>query len=73
MLVIERRAGELVRIGDEIQVHVLDSDGDTVRLGIDAPRDIAVRAVDATQPAPTLVEQENDGNTRTPRKEGDES
>lgn len=42
MLVLTRRAGESIVIGDEVRVVVLDVRGDTVRLGIDAPRSVQV-------------------------------
>lgn len=42
MLVVSRRAGESVVIGDNITVSVLDVRGDVVRIGIDAPRSVAV-------------------------------
>jgi carbon storage regulator len=42
VLVLTRRAGESIVIGDEVRVVVLDVRGDTVRLGIDAPRSVQV-------------------------------
>ena len=42
MLVLSRRLGESVMIGDDITVTVLEVRGDIVRLGIDAPRDVKV-------------------------------
>jgi len=42
MLVVSRRAGESVVIGDDVTVSVLEVRGDVVRIGIDAPRSIAV-------------------------------
>jgi carbon storage regulator len=42
MLVITRKAGEAIRIGDEITITVLDVAGSTVRIGIDAPTEIPV-------------------------------
>ncbi len=42
MLVISRRTGESMRIGDDITVKVIDVRGGNVRLGITAPRDIPV-------------------------------
>ena len=42
MLVLTRRAGESIVIGDDVCVVVLDVRGDTVRLGIDAPRSVQV-------------------------------
>ncbi len=42
MLVLTRKKDESIIIGDEIAVMVLGIEGDQVRLGITAPRDIAV-------------------------------
>ena len=42
MLVLSRREKERIILGDEIVVTVLRLDGDRVRLGIEAPRDIIV-------------------------------
>jgi carbon storage regulator len=42
MLVLTRRTGESIMIGDDVRIVVLDVRGDTVRLGIEAPRSIQV-------------------------------
>ena len=42
MLVLTRRSGESVRIGDDVTVTVLDVRGDVVRVGIQAPRSVPV-------------------------------
>ena len=42
MLVLSRTRGQSVMIGDEIDVTVIDMRGDKVRLGINAPRNVAV-------------------------------
>lgn len=42
MLILTRRAGEAVMVGDEVKVVVLGAWGSQVRLGIDAPREVAV-------------------------------
>ena len=42
MLVLTRRAGESLVIGDAVVVRVLEVRGDVVRVGIDAPRDVQV-------------------------------
>lgn len=42
MLVLSRRVGESVVIGDNITVTVLEVRGDVIRVGIDAPRAIPV-------------------------------
>jgi carbon storage regulator len=42
MLILTRRVGETVVIGDEVQVTVLGVKGNQVRLGVTAPRDVSV-------------------------------
>jgi carbon storage regulator len=42
MLILTRRTGEALKIGDEVTVTVLGVKGNQVRLGIDAPRSVAV-------------------------------
>ena len=42
MLILTRRVGEAVRIGDEISVTILAVKGNQVRIGFDAPKDVAV-------------------------------
>jgi carbon storage regulator len=43
MLVLSRRMGESVVIGDDIVITVLEYRGDVVRIGVEAPRHIQVR------------------------------
>ena len=42
MLVLTRRVGESVIIGDNITVTILEVRGDVIRVGIDAPREVNV-------------------------------
>lgn len=42
MLILTRRVGETVMIGDDVTVTVLGVKGNQVRIGINAPRDVAV-------------------------------
>jgi carbon storage regulator len=42
MLIITRKAGERVMIGDDIVVHVMELVGGSVRIGIEAPRSVPV-------------------------------
>jgi carbon storage regulator len=53
MLVLTRKPGQKILIGDEIEVTILDIRGEGIRVGISAPRDVriqreeVVRAVEA--------------------------
>ncbi|MBL6752153.1 MAG: carbon storage regulator CsrA [Nevskia sp.] len=42
MLILTRRVGETVMIGDEVTVTVLGIKGNQVRLGVKAPKNVAV-------------------------------
>jgi carbon storage regulator len=42
MLILTRRLTEEIRIGDEITIAVLGINGDSVRLGIQAPKHVTV-------------------------------
>lgn len=42
MLILTRRPGEAVRIGDEVEVYVVAVDGNQVRIGVKAPKSVAV-------------------------------
>lgn len=58
MLVLSRKIGEVICIGDEIQVVVLEVKGGRVKLGFAGPRDVQIRRgelPDSTQFAETAV------------------
>lgn len=42
MLILTRKTGETITIGENIQIRVLGIKGGQVRIGIDAPREISV-------------------------------
>ena len=42
MLILTRRVGETVMIGNEVTVTVLGVKGNQVRVGVNAPKDVAV-------------------------------
>jgi len=42
MLVLSRKLNETIKIGDDIELRVLEIKNDTVRLGIEAPKSIEI-------------------------------
>ncbi|MBL7002505.1 MAG: carbon storage regulator CsrA [Gammaproteobacteria bacterium] len=42
MLILTRRVGETIMVGDEVTVTVLGVKGNQVRIGVNAPREVAV-------------------------------
>lgn len=42
MLVLTRRTGEAIRVGHDVVVTIMGLKGNQVRLGIDAPKEVAV-------------------------------
>jgi carbon storage regulator len=42
VLTLTRSVGETIRIGDDIEIHVVEVRGGTVRLGFKAPREVAI-------------------------------
>ena len=57
MLVLSRREGERIKVGDSIVVTVVRVTGDRVRVGIEAPSEILVLRdeLQARKPAPPLL------------------
>jgi carbon storage regulator len=49
MLVLTRRVGELILIGDEIELKVIEIKNDRVRIGITAPKSLPI-----ARPAPEI-------------------
>ncbi|WP_073670223.1 carbon storage regulator CsrA [Pseudomonas aeruginosa] len=42
MLILTRRVGETLMVGDDVTVTVLGVKGDQVRIGVNAPKEVAV-------------------------------
>ncbi|MCM3635955.1 carbon storage regulator CsrA [Paenibacillus camelliae] len=42
MLVLKRKVGEVVRIANDIEVHVLAVEGEVIKLGFEAPKHIPI-------------------------------
>ena len=54
MLVLSRRVGESVVVGDDVTITVLEVRGDVIRLGIDAPRSVAVHRAELLEQLETI-------------------
>ncbi len=42
MLVLSRKKGERIIIGENIEVTIIDIQGDVIKLGIDAPKEVSI-------------------------------
>lgn len=42
MLVLSRKPGETIKIGDDIEIRILEVKGDTIRVGINAPKTVDI-------------------------------
>ena len=65
MLILTRRVGETLMIGDEVTVTVLGVKGNQVRLGVNAPRTVAVHREEIYE----RIRREQDGTATPPSKE----
>lgn len=69
MLVLTRKQGEVIQIGDSITITVLRMKGKSVRLGIKAPKDFnVIRGELAFEAAEESVAQEGEASARTIEK-----
>jgi carbon storage regulator len=72
MLILTRRIGESVVIGDDIHITVLGVKGNQVRLGVNAPKDVSVHREEIYQRIQFEKEaEEKSGNTASVTNIGD--
>ncbi|ART62309.1 carbon storage regulator CsrA [Kushneria marisflavi] len=62
MLILTRRVGETLMVGDEITVTVLGVKGNQVRLGVNAPRDVSVHREEIYQ---RIQQEKGDSESET--------
>jgi carbon storage regulator len=67
MLVLTRKKGERVMIGDDIVVTVIDVRGDGVRIGFDAPRGVSIQRAEVV----SAVKEANTGAAASAAQTGD--
>jgi carbon storage regulator len=68
MLILTRRVGETIMIGNDVTVTVLGVKGNQVRVGVSAPRDVAVHREEIFE---RIKHEEQDGGSDRPSKSGD--
>lgn len=63
MLTLTRKVGESIRIGDDIEIVVKEIRRNQVRIGIVAPRDVAIYREEVYDAIKDPDEEDDDSNT----------
>ncbi|HZK43220.1 MAG TPA: carbon storage regulator CsrA [Syntrophomonadaceae bacterium] len=67
MLVLSRKKGESIIIGENIEITIVEIQGDVIRLGIEAPREISIYRQELWEE----IKKSNQEATQTVEKLGD--
>lgn len=57
MLILTRRKGEKIKIGDDIEITITSVEGNSVRVGVDAPKNVEILRTE-------LLERYNQNKTK---------
>lgn len=67
MLVLSRKPGERIHIGDDIVITLVRVGPNNSRIGIEAPRGVSIRREEIDQPAINVVDNNNHPGTEATR------
>lgn len=67
MLILTRRVGEKIKINNDIDITILSTDRNSVKIGIDAPKDVSIHREEIYERI------QNENNKKKEKKENDES
>ena len=68
MLILTRRVGESLRIGDEVSVTVLGIKGSQVRIGVNAPKSVSVHREEVYDRINEEKSKNSEGIQKNPEK-----
>ena len=63
MLILTRKVGESVLIGNDISITILSVRGNQVKLGVEAPKEVSVRREEIYQRIKQMKDEQLDGSS----------